>query len=729
MIYSPVRMAAALTFAALLAAASSSTHAGVIRVGATAGRGCDFAAIDQAVAEAQRRWDNHEGPQEIRIARDAAWTNVNVLIKDMDLRIFGGLDYCDSTASQDQTTVSGAGGAGAPVFSIEGPAQVNLQDLYITGGDAHAGRGGGIDYIGQGGVVYLKNVTLTRNVGGEGGAIRFAAVGSGARLHLDSDVSMTNNQAVDYGGAIYLVGEAIDLRTGPGVVINDNTVTAGHGGGIAVNGHATLELYGSGSELKRNTASGNGGGIDFEGGGSVTLDGFAVESNVANYGGGLHMAGGLATFGPSPAGTDTPRLRLTIADDVSISGNTARKDGGGLHLERSVLLDMAGMNTSVTYNNAAERGGGLAIEGPALAYVGAAGPWPGKAVFHYNGAQHGGGIAVLGGTYAAATGKLYLYTAHPDYPMTLSENTASNGGGAVYGVGKAGKGSARLCIQDTSMYANRAVQGAAVLADTDNFAGVDGQSAQLEINGSQLCQFPPDARHCEGPLCNQVTFNFSGFAGGTRTSGAVFETGEARQCGGAPCDTQPQQVVGGVVMRNNSTGSLAKGRLPIVLQNVVGYDNDLITALADGNVDVLHGSFAGNTRSAFALSLFNGAVRSSLFMMSPGQKLLTSFGGGTVSVTHVTSDDLTGAPPHASNVLSSDPGFVDAQAPGFDLHLRQNAAVIDTAPAPAGLLQDLERHERTVDVPARVDQYGPADRGAYEFQVSPLLRDGFEQRN
>lgn len=382
----------------------------------------------------------------------------------------------------------------------------------------------------------------------------------------------------------------------------------------------------------------------------------------------------------------------------------------------------------------------MALSGSAYAWVGAAGSVPGEPVFHHNRAERGGAIAASAGNERYAQARVYLFTAYPDHPMTLSENIAERGG-AVYGIGQAGGGEAFLCIDHTSMIANTAARGAAVLADTDNVPGLAGRRAHLEVNRYDLCDTPPEALACQGPLCNQVALNRAQLMDGT-PSGAVFETGEAPKCGPVDCEADPwlsQNFIDGIVLRDSVADSLISARTPVSMQNIAAYANALVTATLEGNIRVLHGSFAANTGD-HALSLHTGWVRSSLFLMPSAQDFLDWEVRQDVGVTHVISNDLTGAPRDASNYLSADVGFVDAQAPDYDLHLRPQAMAIDTAPEPANLYTDIEHKTRTVDVLARADQYGPADRGAYEFQDagSPdpdpdpdpkpeLLRDGFEE--
>lgn len=728
------RAFAGLLAAAMLSAAGPAMSQ-AIKVGRTRGGSCEFSTIGAAFTEAQRRWNNGQGRQEIHITRDTVgglWSSVNITIADMDVNVVGGFADCETDDIDDTTTLSGAGGAARPVFTITGQADVRLESLDISDGDpASPTEGGGIDFRGRGGL-HLVNTFLTGNLGGQGGAIRFEAVNGPARLDLVTNVVLQDNFALS-GGGIYFAGNGgqASLHTGNDVLIGSNKATAGDGGGIAARGHVSLELFGPRSRLSRNTATGNGGGLDLQGFGDASLEGFVVERNSAGYGGGLNFVG-------------TGLLAATLDDDVTLDTNSARNDGGGIHLQGSVLFEAYGKNNSVILNQAGGNGGGLALDGPVYAVIGAAGPWPGKAVFHYNSAQRGGAIATKGGEDENDDGSLYLFTGYADHPMTLSENVASQDGGAVYGIGKAGGGEVKLCIQNTSMYANRAVRGAAVYADTDNEEGREGQSAHLEFNMTDLCDFPQEAVPCEGPLCNQITFNRAE-ASNTTPAGAVFETGQVRYCEDrAPCDADPwvdQYFMRDLVVRNNVADALIKARTPLWIQNIAAYENELAAATLDGNVRMLHGSFAGNS-GEYALNLVDGWARSSVFLLPVRQKLMNAAVRQGAVATHVISNDFTGVPPDPSNYLSADPGFVNAQTPGFDLHLRADAMVIDTAPEPANLPTDIERKARTVDVLRRADQYGPADRGAYEFQDAgtppdpdpdpdpkpELLRDGFEQR-
>lgn len=89
----------------------------------------------------------------MRITRAYTYTQQAITVNaSEDLNIVGGFADCAATATDNgHTTVSGTGGAQAPVFriSVANGARVKLRHLDITGGD-NIGYGGGIYFTGGG---------------------------------------------------------------------------------------------------------------------------------------------------------------------------------------------------------------------------------------------------------------------------------------------------------------------------------------------------------------------------------------------------------------------------------------------------------------------------------------------------------------------------------------------------------------------------------------------------
>lgn len=95
---------------------------------------------------------------------------------------------------------------------------------------------------------------------------------------------------------------------------------------------------------------GRGGGIRYDGDGTLDLSEVRIRGSHARLGGGL--------YADSPAGS----ARVVIGGEVDISDNTAAVNGGGLHVS-GVALEWRGDGV-IAGNQADRRGGGLFLSGP-----------------------------------------------------------------------------------------------------------------------------------------------------------------------------------------------------------------------------------------------------------------------------------------------------------------------------------------------------------------------------
>lgn len=299
-------------------------------------------------------------------------------------------------------------------IAIIGPAEVTLEGLTLTGGNAAGLRGdpnnptsvntGGGIYIRSANVT-LKNLTITGNAAskeasknGQGGGLYAYASqivmsdsrveanvaspvyhGSGGGVYLDScpAVTLTNNLIQDNtgstnqgnagggnGGGINIRDSRVRLQ---GNTIHHNTGTTGpgslswaSGGGVYVS-----EIYGlshvtlTNNLITANTASmqkaGWGGGVAIGYGAGATLQGNTIRGNTAT--GGLlstGQGGGLYFSG----GSLTLRGNL-LQDNTAGSGSSGNGYGGGAFLTTSAVTLTQNV---VAGNQASYSGGGLYIE-------------------------------------------------------------------------------------------------------------------------------------------------------------------------------------------------------------------------------------------------------------------------------------------------------------------------------------------------------------------------------
>ena len=211
-------------------------------------------------------------------------------------------------------------------LKIRGASSVTLQYLTITGGNGVADdngntHGGGIDYAATG-RLDLYTSTVEDNNAKDGGGIRFQGYNGHADLYLHSHTHLKSNHANGgSGGGLRLEGDATLHADEPYILFYNNTATdsGGKGGGIVVVSPATAHISSIG---------------DFFFGTPVGV----IWANQADYGGGIAVVGSNDYAGDSTTGHAT----LAASDlhyPVRIEGNTATHSGGGIYLKPFVFAN------------------------------------------------------------------------------------------------------------------------------------------------------------------------------------------------------------------------------------------------------------------------------------------------------------------------------------------------------------------------------------------------------
>ena len=296
------------------------------------------------------------------------------------------------------------------VMTVQNGLDVTISDITITGGRV-AGNGGGIrsyasylainnavisdntsssSYAGgginhsyYGSTIKLSNVTMQNNYagGGNGGAIQ-AYIYEGSLSITDSTIS--NNNSYNNGGGISVDSNYSSILL-TNVTMNNNSSDYGDGGAVNVNGYSNA-LRINDSRITNNAASNyDGGGIHFEneyglvtidnttitgntagqigGGISIYIDDYngdftirnnsIINNNSANYGGGIGVYSSSVEKGYANNG-------FLLIDNVTISGNTASSDGGGLWLYgEEDFIDTTIQNSTISNNYSGYNGGGV----------------------------------------------------------------------------------------------------------------------------------------------------------------------------------------------------------------------------------------------------------------------------------------------------------------------------------------------------------------------------------
>ncbi len=297
------------------------------------------------------------------------------------------------------TSINGGGGIYA-----ESGASLTIRGTTISNNQTRDGEGGGIA-VKTGGTIEITDAVITGN---RTARTSLQAQGGGFYSQNSEKVVITggrieNNYAQHAGGGIYLIG------TGKftGVTISDNETASG-GGGAAFSNARDVEL--SHLVVSRNVASSSG-GIQIANAASLYAKHLLIEKNRTTstpyngYGGGITFSSDLVgaviemsdiIVRENQSGSDgggiyiygsKPRL-----DRVTVSGNTAIMEGGGLSIGTGG--DAILTNALITGNKSNAQGGGL--------YVEQAAPFLTNLTIAGNEATSGGGI------YASSAGNLQI---------------------------------------------------------------------------------------------------------------------------------------------------------------------------------------------------------------------------------------------------------------------------------------------------------------------------------
>ena len=370
-------------------------------------------------------------------------------------------------------------------------ANLILDNCYFHNNYSTKQGGGIVWYVGsEKGKLTVKNSRFIGNkAGSSGGAIDNRSV-----MTLEGDCLFQNNSATN-GGAIYLSvygggagatgdKEAMSLYINSGTVIKQNTAS-GNGGGVAfygtagtVSGKSRLSVVMNGGQILNNKAA-NGGGLyfsknaDAEYNTSIEFnDGLIANNTATKAGGGIYVT--------RPVG-DTYVGTIDVKKG-EISGNTA-PNGGGIYCDQT-NIDFGATDKMYIKGNTATNGGGLYLNGASSTTE-----FKGESHVDDNVAQNGGGGAiyinngaklyVTGGviTNNVATGTDGDMGTTGNLTAFNNQNTQKGVGGGVYlanGYFQLGEGAVQTEQQAVGIWGN-----IAYLAADDMYASGNGTTLNL----------------------------------------------------------------------------------------------------------------------------------------------------------------------------------------------------------------------------------------------------------
>ena len=319
------------------------------------------------------------GDQGLHVLPDATVTLTNSVIRENTSSAApGGGIRNEGTLTLVGTTVEGniaALGSGGGIYNGRNAA-LTLNESTVTDNEAAAAPGGGIGN--DGGTVALNNTEVSENRTGaigdetyDGGGISSV---DGALLIADSIVR--GNEASDRGGGISVIGGSANItrsevfenkaRLGGGLHCTDADVTVSNsswltntarrfGGGLRVSG-ADAELILTNSTISENAADplgalfeDAGGGVEADGGASVTIINSTIHRNSANSGdgGGLYVS-------------DTSSTMTVRSSTISGNAETGVTNNGSLVLTQTIIENGCALGAGATVT-----GSGNNIESPA----------------------------------------------------------------------------------------------------------------------------------------------------------------------------------------------------------------------------------------------------------------------------------------------------------------------------------------------------------------------------
>jgi predicted outer membrane repeat protein len=510
-------------------------------------------------------------------------------------------------------------------------------------------------------------------------------------------------------------------------------------------GHSVLEIEGASEVALINLVltgatmdeSHRGGGIYFGGQGTLELANTTVSFNTAGYGAGIDLNGGT---GPA---------KLVLHNDSLILSNTALASGGGVRVEGNARLFVLEPSTLIAFNHAdAGYGGGVEVIGPAQADIGSGG-YGGIPVISGNTAAYGGGMDAFSVDDGQDT-MIRLFSTDPANAVSISSNTASNTGGAIYLKSLNDIFGAfaitRLCASDFRMHDNIAAEGTAIYSDTASIeVASTGAYIALNLTDNSIpeCNAPEPpsdlgATHCgDGVPCNRIDGNTALDGDGNPTDGSAV----LLQSAGLLIADRVALTdnTGGHALRAISDDIFTQVRLSdcLVANNVLSDSAIAATDGDQGEILIDGCTIARNTLGASSASITIPVPDFYLLNTIIDEVGHLSLDPTTPNAAYVLSNETTSLPVTVT-IVEGSPEYVDADH--GDFHLRSTSLGVDFAPNESVDRShpfDLDGNPRIVDLPGIPPQFGPMDLGAYETQTltiptcataDTVFCDGFEHR-
>lgn len=331
----------------------------------------------------------------------------------------------ESTTGATIERSSFANGYQTPAFrllDVGSGANVTLQNLTLSGGQATGATAQGGAIYDAGGNLTLKTVAVQSNVASASGQTANGAGNNaqGGGLYVSGGVvNLTNSSISDNSlfAASGVAGSAGGNAQGGSIYATNGATLVIHGGSLSVN---TLYAGDGGTGTANKPTGGNGGDAQGGGiyarGGSVTLTGGVVAStNTINGGyGGRGSTSGSGGQGGNAEGGGVYVSNTGTTNSVAVGGNAVIKDN-----TLNVGVGGTGETGGQGGNGGQGLGGGLYVQGGTVSVTGAGTEIDANTINGGAGGTGGAAGASGGAGGAVAGGGLYVRNA----PLTYTEGT------------------------------------------------------------------------------------------------------------------------------------------------------------------------------------------------------------------------------------------------------------------------------------------------------------------
>ncbi len=557
----------------------------------------------------------------------------------------------------------------------------------------------------------------------------------GSTILISSGLNYTAQRLTIKSKQLFLYGAATcsDKQTSaPGAQVSISGTGNGNLSVFAIEGSSNVamqNLFITGGQAPTDE---NGGGIFFDGAGSLTLANVTVYGNTAGYGGGIYIKGEKTT------------AALDIGANTLIENNTAAHDGGGIYADGSTTTSIGGQNTSVYANTAlgvftASGNGGLPADGYGggimvvrgseltLSAGGVQGLGGSGALgaIDSNQALRGGGIAFLSLDVCTQAN---MTSSAPDsaHPLQISRNHASYLGGAIY-MRPYLPHLPAFCptsypgpnLNDFRIASNTAADGAAIYLDWDTQLGFADLGSQIYLNWlgqdpalPDNAKFPPGTTCAGATGCNVIEENAAQDDKGNPTKGSIIFVGLSGEF-----------YANRVKMQNNSGDNLIyirgdnDGDEETRLSNALLVDNKLARSVLtqendDAPVYIDSSTIAHNTIAGGYVLNVHTALHLTDSLIGETVKALNYSGdAANLFVDAVVAKNAAGLTLGPS-VFQTDPMFIDPDHGNYAL--ADKSVALDFAPISAQPQRDLLGQIRSVDLPTVANRFGARDLGALE---------------